>query len=324
MNIHVLLGPGGVGKTTLAAAYALALAERGGLVGLLGIDPSRRLQDVIGVTLGDAEVTIAPNLRAAVVEPHHAIARWIGESCPPEQRARLAANPFFAALGDRLATAVDLLAAVRVAEWVERAPALTDLVIDTAPGLAALDFVRAPRQLASLVEGRMLRWLRAAATGGRLHAGARILRGLAGIGGARLVIELADFFALSRAPLARMLARVEAARDLLTHAEILLVTSPRDTGAAGAAQLAAALRTEQLAPATVIVNRTWPLALAAELGDDPLSTYARAELAAQDAVLAAAAELGPVVALPSQSLATRAALAAFGAALVPIHVRSAA
>jgi anion-transporting ArsA/GET3 family ATPase len=152
MTLHVLLGPGGVGKTTLAASYALALAGRGRRVGLLGIDPSRRLQDLLGVTLADLEVEVAPNLRAAIVHPHQALERWVGE-----HDTRLAGNPFFTALGDRLATATDIFAAARVAEWCERDPSLTDLVVDTAPGLAALDFVRSPRRLDALVSGRMLR-----------------------------------------------------------------------------------------------------------------------------------------------------------------------
>lgn len=295
-RLHVLLGPGGVGKTTLAAGYALALAARGQRVGLLGIDPSRRLQDALGVALSDLDVAVpgAGELRAAIVHPHQALERWVGEHDP-----QLPKNPFFAALGDRLATAIDIFAAARVAEWAERDPAVTDLVVDTAPGLPALEFLRSPRQLDALVSGRMLRWMRAASSKGRLHGAARrVLGALAGIGGARIVIDLADFFTEVRAPLEKMLDRVERTRRWIASADLLLVTSPRDTGAAGATAVRRALAGEDLVPSAVIVNRTWP-ALPVRVAT-PFDDYVRALLAAQSAVLAEVARWQlPVVRVPS-------------------------
>jgi anion-transporting ArsA/GET3 family ATPase len=336
-RLHVLLGAGGVGKTTLAAGYALALARAGRRVGLLGIDPARRLQDALGVALADADAPVPDEgaLRAAIVQPHQAIARWVAEACAdPADVERLAQNPFFRALGDRLATATDVLAAARLAEWGEGDPALTDLVVDTAPGLAAIEFVRSPRQLEALVTGRLVRWLRAAARlgdrpvlGGRTGARA-VLAGLATLGGTGLVAELAEFFALVRAPLERLLVRVEVTQRWLRAAdtELLVVTSPRDPAAAGAAQLVAALDREQLAARAVIVNRTWPAALGAELaqvavpaGATALLEHARALALAQAGVVGAAAALGLLVialaARPAAALAHRAALIALGTTL---------
>jgi anion-transporting ArsA/GET3 family ATPase len=312
-RLHVLLGAGGVGKTTLAAAYALALADSGRRVGLLGIDPSRRLEGALGLVLADLEAAVpgAGELSAAVVQPHQAIRRWVVEACRDRGAlAGLERNPFFAALGDRLATASDVLAAARLAEWRERDPSLTDLVVDTAPGVSVIDFLRSPRQVEAVVKGRMVRWLRAFARGGDgllgglWSGGRRVLGGFGHIGGARLVIDLANFFALVRAPLEQLLGRVEVARRWLASAEteLLLVTAPLDRGAAGAAQLAAALRTEHLYARAVVVNRTWPAALGAELaaaeipaGAESLVAYVRSQLAAQTQVLAASALLAPTV-----------------------------
>jgi len=323
-RLHVLLGPGGVGKTTLAAGYALALASRGHRVGLLGIDPSQRLQDALGVALSDREVAVpgAGELYAAIVHPHQALERWVGE-----HDARLVANPFFGALGDRLATAIDIFAAARVAEWAERDPSLTDLVVDTAPGLPALEFLRSPRQLDALVSGRMLRWLRAASSTGRLRGTARrVLGAFAGIAGARMVIDLADFFTAVHAPLEHMVKRVERTREWIASADLLLVTSPRDTDAAGAAAVRRALAGEDLAPRAVIVNRTWPQVPVVDA--TPFGDYVRALFAAQAAVLAEVATWhAPMLVLPSRSTAGRAALAGLGAvlyaALAPIEARSA-
>ena len=77
-RLHVLLGAGGVGKTTLAAGYALALAREGRRVGLLGIDPARRLQGALGLALPDLEVPVpgAPRLQAALLRPTDCLRRW--------------------------------------------------------------------------------------------------------------------------------------------------------------------------------------------------------------------------------------------------------
>lgn len=337
-RLHVLLGAGGVGKTTLAAGYALALAQRGKRVGLLGIDPSRRLQDALGVELSDLDVPVpgTEGLRAAIVHPHQAIQRWILQSCADRDAiARLEANPFFSALGDHLATAIDILAAARIAEWAQNDAALTDLVVDTAPGVAAVEFLRSPRQIQALVTGWMIRWLRAVARTGDEHfrglrlGARRVLGGLASIVGTRMVVDLADFIAQVRAPLERMLARVEYTERWLRSdaAELLVVTSPRDTAAGGAAQVAAALGSEHLPLRALIVNRTIPDGLAAELGcvepppgAEPLVEYARAYASAQANVLAAASAWAPaVITLPSQPAlvdARRPALVDLGALLL--------
>ena len=49
LKVVVCTGPGGVGKTTSAAALALALATQGRRVALITVDPARRLADALGL-----------------------------------------------------------------------------------------------------------------------------------------------------------------------------------------------------------------------------------------------------------------------------------
>jgi anion-transporting ArsA/GET3 family ATPase len=278
-RLHVLLGAGGVGKTTLAAGYALALARAPDRhVGLLGIDPSRRLKDALHVALGDMDVAVpgAGALRAAVLQPAESVRRWVAEACPdPQIRERLFGNPFFAALADRLATATDIFAAARVAEWAERDPGLTDLVVDTAPGLNAIEFLTRPERVATFLGGRLVGWLRWLAPDagpkgssvGPLRGGAgRIVGGLERIGGSRLLSDLADFFALVQGTFTRMIARVQATERWLHEeaTQILVVTSVRHDGAETAKQLLDALSNAGLVARAVVVNRALPIGLAAQ------------------------------------------------------------
>ncbi len=279
-RLHVLLGAGGVGKTTLAAGFAVALARAGGRVGLLGIDPARRLQGALGLTLVDAPAPVpgAEGLRAALLSPADCLRRWAAEtSDDPATLARLQRNTFFVALADRLAASADMLAAIRVAEWAEGDPSLTDLVIDTAPGLNAIDFLKRPQALTAFLEGRLIRGLRAlapahggGALAGVLRGGARrAVGGIARLGGTGILLELADFVALVESMLERMLARLESAQRWLRSGstEILLVTAVRDDAAEGAKKLAEALRDAGLAPRAAVLNRALPEALAEELAD---------------------------------------------------------
>ena len=62
-DVYLFAGKGGVGKSTCAAAFALALgAERDVL--LLGTDPAGSLGDVLGVPVGRAETPCAPRVAA--------------------------------------------------------------------------------------------------------------------------------------------------------------------------------------------------------------------------------------------------------------------
>ena len=67
-------GKGGVGKTSLASATAIKLADEGQRVLLVSTDPASNLQHVFGVELGDKPMGIpgVPNLDAMNIDPEEA------------------------------------------------------------------------------------------------------------------------------------------------------------------------------------------------------------------------------------------------------------
>src|SRR5688572_21088430 len=64
-------GKGGVGKTSLACATAIALADRGRRVLLVSTDPASNLDEVLGTTLSGTPTAIAavPGLQALNLDP---------------------------------------------------------------------------------------------------------------------------------------------------------------------------------------------------------------------------------------------------------------
>ncbi|MGZ6142546.1 MAG: hypothetical protein ACXWLM_04365, partial [Myxococcales bacterium] len=175
-------------------------------------------------------------------------------------------------LADRLAAAADAFAAVRVAEWAETDPTLDDLVVDTAPGLHGLEFLGKPERLLSLLHGRLLRWLSAAARATNPEQEARrVLRGLARIAGARVFLDLAEFSLLIERVAASIVHRLENARSWLREGstELLIVCVARPGAADSAHVLSAELRELGLVPGPVLLNRALPAGLSALPLDDP-------------------------------------------------------
>jgi arsenite-transporting ATPase len=71
VRFHFFTGKGGVGKTSLACATAVGLADRGRRTLLVSTDPASHLDAVLGVALGNtpAPVPEAPNLLAMNIDP---------------------------------------------------------------------------------------------------------------------------------------------------------------------------------------------------------------------------------------------------------------
>lgn len=270
-RLHVMLGEGGVGKTTLAAGHALALARSGKRVALLGIDPARRLQSALGMPLGSEATPVADlpgggTLQAALLAPEATLRRWATEGLTDAtERERLLGNKLFAVVADRLATTTDVIAAARIAEWLERDAALTDLVVDTAPGRNGIEFLRRPTALVALLQGRLVRWLRGEHEPGRIRA--RILRSLAHLGGTEMLADFAQLLSVAEGPFRRVLGRLEHAEACLRDpsTQILLVTTVREQAIDALLHSRSALDESRLSASAIVVNRTLPPALAMEL-----------------------------------------------------------
>lgn len=156
--ITVVVGKGGVGKTTVAAAYALGLADAGLRTLLLSTDPAHSLGDVLAARLGDRPIEVEPRLwvrepdaEAAVHRRVRAVAEDAASVVPnqtmPAVRRHLeqaAASPGMleSAMVDLLVDAMDAVPG----DWDR-------LVVDSAPTGHLLRLVRLPSLLAPWVQG---------------------------------------------------------------------------------------------------------------------------------------------------------------------------
>ena len=158
-------GPGGVGKTTVAAALAVEGARRGRRTVVVTIDPAKRLADALG--LDDLTDTPRPDrgrLAGRAVGPHARHPEHLrrpGRQVRPRRRAR--PRPSWPTAST--ATSPARCRAPRSTwPWRSCSSCTSDerfdlVVVDTPPTRNALDFVDAPRRLTRLLDNRLFRLL---------------------------------------------------------------------------------------------------------------------------------------------------------------------
>ncbi len=275
----VCCGSGGVGKTTTAAALALRAAEQGRRVVVLTIDPARRLAQSLGLAeLGDAarevpgvDDTAGGSLEAMVLDMKRTFDEVIEAHATPEKAAQIFANPFYQALSSSFAGTQEYMAMEKLGRLRARAdhePAGWDLVVvDTPPSRSALDFLDAPRRLASFLDGRLLRLLATPArTGGRAYL--RVVS--AAVGGATGVLsrvlggqvlrDVQAFVAALDTVFGGFRERAERTYRQLqsTDTAFLVVATPEPEALREASHFVERLRREGMPLAGLVINRMHP------------------------------------------------------------------
>jgi anion-transporting ArsA/GET3 family ATPase len=172
-DVVVFCGSGGVGKTTTAAATALAAALRHKKrVLVLTIDPAKRLANALGLEgFGNVERRVPEDaLRAAGLEPNGELyaamldtkASWddlVLRHAPNEETAyRILENRLYDSITGRFVQSHDYIAMERLYD-LHTSGRYDLIVVDTPPTRNAIDFLEAPTRMADFFGGRLLRWL---------------------------------------------------------------------------------------------------------------------------------------------------------------------
>ncbi|MGW5476775.1 ArsA family ATPase [Streptomyces sp. NPDC004008] len=246
MRTILITGPGGSGRTTVAAATALEAARRGTRTLVLSADRTDTLGAVLGVPTGSTPAEAAPGLMT-----------W-----RPDADARFRED--LVAFQDRAAGALDLLGAARLdPEEVTPLPgagelallrALRDAALSDTYDLLVVDLPPAPQALALLaLPGELRRYLRRLLPPERQAARALrpVLGRLAGVPmPAEWLYETAARWDVE-------LAAVEAVvADRATSA--WLVAEPGPAGADAVRTAATGLALHTLRPEVLVANRLLP------------------------------------------------------------------
>lgn len=276
-RIRVFVGPGGVGKTSLAAGYALARAHAGSRVLVQTFDPSWRLKDALGMgeerTTVDVELPVSAHrdgrLTASLLDVRRTFDEVVARYSPSvEDRDRILEHRFYRGLAGDLAGVLEYMAVERLYD-LQESGRFDELVLDTPPARQAFDLFEAPRRIVDFLDSG------AAQLGARpwfdgrgrliLPAGLALVRGrveefLDSTFGLDFLRELADFFAAFTPLYGGFRDRAEAVDRLLRseRTRFLLVIGPRAERLAEASFFARRLEQRGLHLAGVAINRLRP------------------------------------------------------------------
>lgn len=159
-DVTLILGSGGVGKTTVAAAMGLARSEKT-KGALFTVDPSLRLCQ----TLGLEKLSLTPsilmngNLEAYGLEIEEGLrlllTKVLGD---PERVARITSHRLFNIIEGNISHLDHFLAIDKIVELLDRTD-LNFLIVDTPPHDQAFEFFESPRVLANFLDKAFLKVL---------------------------------------------------------------------------------------------------------------------------------------------------------------------
>ena len=285
-RVVLCVGPGGVGKTTCAAAMALGLAQAGRRVLVVTIDPSRRLAQALGfadpAVAGGVELPVAlpggdgrGSLTALWLAPDKVFAELVRAYAADAATATaILANPLYQAMAENLGGAVEYAAMAKL-QLLVAANRYDIIVLDTPPTANAIDFLTAPERLHELATNPATRLI---AGGGKLGSkllgigNGLVLKALGTIAGGSFLSDLGAFIRDFSGVLAAFQARAGDFQTLLTSTQtgVVLATSTTAFSVREALEFLKILVARGLYVDSVVLNRVLP-PFAPPPGDDALA-----------------------------------------------------
>ena len=164
-ELIVCAGPGGVGKTTSAAAIATAGAIHGLATCVITVDPARRLKDALRLAeLGTDPVRVKGDgfeFDALALDTKRTFDSVIERFAPsPAIASRILGNRLYEEISNEVAGSGEYMAMEKLHELAS-SERYDLLVVDTPPSSNARDLIAAPNRLGNLLASRALDILKA-------------------------------------------------------------------------------------------------------------------------------------------------------------------
>jgi anion-transporting ArsA/GET3 family ATPase len=276
-KVIITAGAGGVGKTTTAAAMAVAAAKRGRRVLCLTIDPARRLAESLGLKEMSTEATrveksrfdaagipLEGELTAMMLDTKRTFDEFVlTHSSSKEKAERLLNNKLYKYMSTSLAGTQEYMAMEKLVA-VRADPRYDLVVLDTPPTANALDFLDAPDRLVGMIDSAAVKWMiDAFQSTGKLslnilaRSAAAVLRGMAKITGTGFLEALAEFLGQLNDLFGGFKQRADMVKRELRSPEVafVLVTSPSPPSIQEALFFSARLEEHGMPRGAFIVNR---------------------------------------------------------------------
>jgi anion-transporting ArsA/GET3 family ATPase len=276
-SILILLGTGGVGKTTIAAALGIAGAMAHLNTAVITVDPARRLREALGLArLGGQPTRLARrHLAAAGLDPGLRVSAMMLDvkgvwdaiverfAASPATRKRILQNPFYQSLSAEFAGS-EAFAALQQLYDLHQSGAFELEVVDTPPAAHAFEFLETPARFTRLLDSRAARWLfTPSLSAGRLamkfasQAARFVVRELERFAGGRVLSTIADFFAAASDSIDAIVDRLRKTEALMRSPAVrfVLVTTAEEDRLRRARQLIHEMASDRLHLSAIVINR---------------------------------------------------------------------
>jgi anion-transporting ArsA/GET3 family ATPase len=266
-RVRITCGIGGAGKTTTAAALALAYALQGQRVVVLTIDPARRLADALGIDhLANTpqplplppDAPAGARLDALMLDRKATWDEMVRRHAPDEDTAeRVLSNRYYVALSERLTGGHEYMATEKLYALVS-AGTWDVVVVDTPPAQHALEFFSAPDRIRRILDRRMLSTLLGTGDGLLGAATRSVVRLVQRLAGESVMQDLTEFFHLVADLSVGLRERSAAVHELLRSnaCEYLLVVHADNPNPDDAHEFVETLRAEGMRLAGSLINRS--------------------------------------------------------------------
>jgi anion-transporting ArsA/GET3 family ATPase len=301
-RVVICAGPGGVGKTTCAAAIALEAARRGRKACVVTIDPAKRLADALGLEAltNDAhrvDVEAPGELWALMLDTKTTFDEVVRRNAStPDQARAILDNKLYRNISGALGGTQEYMAMEKLYE-IYSGGQFDVVVVDTPPTRHALDFLDAPGRLLRFLNNRIFRVLMMPTRAGIRAVGVAtqmFLRTISKVVGGAVVTDAVAFFTAFEGMEQGFRDRATRVESLLkdTGTAFVVVAAPRRDAVMEAVFFADRLRESNGEVDALVINRMFPSfgpvppALAATTPDDPGVANLVANLRDLDAVAA--------------------------------------
>jgi anion-transporting ArsA/GET3 family ATPase len=279
-RVLIQMGPGGVGKTTVSAAFGLHLAEQGKRVLVMTIDPSKRLAQALGVSSlsGVKKVPTesgSGELYACILDHGQIFDSFIKKIAFNNPAIeKLFNNRLYQSLKTRLQGSQDFTSLIELHNQAHSGQ-FDIVILDTPPAQHAWQFLESPEKLGALFREKIMKWFRWI---GEPEAGAgfwnrmisagtqKVLGALEILTGPEFMKQISDFFKSIYASQEQLRDKIERAEKLLKSdkTEFTLITTQDKLKIMESSLFAREILNRGYHLKRIILNRAWPQS---EVGD---------------------------------------------------------
>jgi anion-transporting ArsA/GET3 family ATPase len=269
-DVIICAGPGGVGKTTTAAAIAVQAARRGRRACVVTIDPAKRLADALGLEQLSNEAHAVPGdwgpggeLWALMLDTKTTFDDVVRRNAASAQQAEaILDNHLYRNISGALGGTQEYMAMEKLYE-LHQSGRFDLVVVDTPPTRRALDFLDAPGRLLRFLNNRIFRLLMMPTRASLRALGVAtqmLLRTISKVVGGAMVADAVAFFSAFEGMEQGFRDRATKVEQLLADGgtAFVVVAAPRRDAVEEALFFADRLRQSAGGVEALIVNRMFP------------------------------------------------------------------